>query len=161
MYLAIPPPRYGMTFPPNLKLGNAHARSPGGSPPQKSIGSPNEKSMGSPVEKSMGPRSSGPGRAQIGSGPCKGYVSYMYVHNILYYRRLFDIVLYHPMLCLGSDPILFSSGNLWGSPKATNMRYGVTPIKRYGVTPNFKVRLCMGLPPPKNMGAGWGHQLIS
>ncbi len=50
----VPPPRYGMTFPPNLKLGNAHARSPGGSPPKKSMGSPNEKSMGSPVKKSMG-----------------------------------------------------------------------------------------------------------
>ena len=32
--------------------------------------------------------------------------AYMYTHIISDYLRLFDIVLYHPMLSLGTDPIL-------------------------------------------------------
>ena len=110
------------------------------------------------------------GRAQIGSGPCKGYVSYMYVHIILYYRRLFDIVLYHPMLCLGSDPILFSSGNpilfssgnLWGSPKATNMRLpkeksmGLPREKSMGLPQTLKSDFLWGYPHPKIWVLGGG-----
>ena len=51
------------------------------------------------------------GRTRSVPGPCKGYLSYMYVHNILYDRRLSDIILYHPMLSLRSDPILLSKGD--------------------------------------------------
>ena len=91
------------------------------------------------------------GRAQIGSGPCKEYVSYMYLHIILYDRRLFDIVLYHPTPCLGSDPILFSSGNLWGSPEATNM--GLPKEKSMGL-PREK---SMGLPQTLKSDFLWGY----
>ena len=60
----------------------------------------------------MGRARSVPGPGQScplpGSGPCKGYVSYMYVHDILYDRGRCDIMLYHPMLPLRSEPILFS-----------------------------------------------------
>ena len=73
------------------------------------------------------------------SGPCKEYVSYMYEHIIIYYPRLFGIVLYHPMLCLGSDPIFFSPANLQGSPKATNM--GLPKEKTMGLPREKQMRL--------------------
>ncbi len=102
------------------------------------------------------------GRTRSVPGPCKGYVSYMYVHIILYYRSLFDIVLYHPMLCLGSDPILFSSGNLWGSPKATNMRLpkeksmGLPQEKSMGLPQTLKSDFLWGYPHPKIWVLGGG-----
>ena len=88
----------------------------------------------------MGGGSSGPGRAQIGSGPCKGYVSYMYVHIIWYYRRLSDIVWYHPMHSLWSDPILFPRVTPyffhWGTPYFFGG--GEPPGDRAWAFPNFK-----------------------
>jgi hypothetical protein len=162
---AIPPLRYGLRLPPNSKSGSAHVRSPGGSPEKKSMGSPKKQSMGLPVEKSMRSpvkKVSGPGRAQIGSGPCEGYVSYMCVHITLYYRRLSDIVLYDPMLCLGSDPILSSLGNPWGSPKATNIglpkekSMGLPREKSMGLPQTLKSDFLWGYTHPQKMGAGWG-----
>ena len=68
--------------------------------------------------------------AQIGSGPCKGYVSYMYAHIILYDRRWSDVILYHPMHSLYSDPILFSRVTPYFFPR-------VTPYFLHWGTPYF------------------------
>ena len=46
----MPQPSYGAASSPNLKAGNAHVRSPGGSPSRQSMGSLEETSIGSPVE---------------------------------------------------------------------------------------------------------------